>query len=335
MGTNLRELVEAQPVGLAELRGKVLAVDSFNLLYQFLTTVRQADGGLLTDSKGNVTSHLTGLFSRLSALLMAGARPAFVFDGKAPDLKRAEQKRRSDRKIEAQQSYEVAKEREDITDMKKYASRTAHLTPEILASAQRLIALFGCPIIQAPSEGEAQAAYIVRKGQAYATVSQDFDSLLYATPRLIRNLSLSGRRRQGLGSVEAKPEIIDLAETLKKRGITGDQLIVLAILVGTDYHPGIKGIGPKKALTLVKKHGLAFDALFEDAKWDESTISWKTVFALFSEMPVTDDYSLHWAPVDRPGIIRFLCDEHDFSRERIVSGLEGFSRQQKGLSDFF
>jgi flap endonuclease-1 len=332
MGTNLRDLAHARPIELSALAGKVLVVDTYNLLYQFLTTVRQQDGSLLVDSRGQVTSHLSGLFSRLSALLQAGARPAFVFDGKAPVQKRAEQARRSESKVRAQQSYEIAKEREDIGGMRKFASRTVHLTPEIIGSAQELIRLFGCPVIQAPSEGEAQAAHIVRREQAYAVVSQDYDSLLYATPRLIRNLSLTGKRRQRLGHVDAKPEIIDLSEILASLGISGDQLIALAMLVGTDYHPGIKGIGPKKALALVQKHGSEFEPLFHEAGWIEG--SWREVFALFKEMPVTEDYALRWMPVDRMAIERFLCDGHDFSRERISSGLEGFTRVQRGLSDF-
>jgi len=340
MGIPVKDLISSKEFALDDLRGKVIVIDSYNLLYQFLTTIRQRDGSPLTDSKGSVTSHLTGLFSRTSNLLQKDIKLAFVFDGKPPELKQRERDRRKELKITAQKKYDIAKEREDIVDMKKYASQTTRLTPELITQAKRLIEAFGCPVIDAPSEGEAQAAYIVKKGDAYATVSQDFDTLLHGTPRLIRNLSVAGKRKKTgkLGYMTVKPEEILLSDNLNRMGIDIDQLTVLSMLVGTDYNiGGIKGIGPKRALDIVKKFGKKFEELFKEVKWDSSfDIPWTDVYYLFKNMPVTDDYELTWKEVDTEEIKRFLCDEHDFSVERVEKGLEKLGpKTQKGLGDFF
>lgn len=344
MGVAFKDLIVGKEISLDDLSGKKLMVDAHNNLYQYLTTIMQRDGTPLMDSKGRVTSHLVGLFNRTTRFMQHGIMPAFVFDGKAPDLKAKERERRKSLKIEAQKRYEEAKEKEDTGEMKKYASRTARLTPEIIEESKKVIDALGLPIIQAPSEGEAQAAYIVKKGDAFATVSQDFDALLYGTQNLIRNLSIAGKRKKSGTSIyeTVKPEMIDLTETLNSLGIDNNQLIALAMLIGTDYNTkGIKGIGPKNALKLVKKHGSDFDVLFKEVKWDEAyDFPWTDVYYLFQKMPVTDDYKLEWKEPDWDRLNKLLVDEHEFSQLRINSAKEKLmknkeTKQQKGLGDFF
>jgi flap endonuclease-1 len=342
MGVNLKDLVTKQPVTFEDLKGKVLAVDAFNILYQFLTTIRTPDGRPLTDSKGRVTSHLIGLFSRTTNFLRQGLKPVFVFDGEVPVLKYHELEKRAAVKIEAQKQYEKAVAEEDVEAMQKYGGRTARLTKEMVAEAKTMLALLGLPVVQASSEGEAQASFMVRKGDAWAVVSQDYDSLLYGADRLIQNLSIAGRRKKAgvLGTIVVKPEIIELKQVLKELSITQDQLIALAMLVGTDYHPGgVKGIGPKKALALVKEQK-ALDRIFAAAKWSEHcTVSWQEIFDLFKKMPVTKDYSLKFKAPDKEGLRHFLVDEHDFGAERVEKTIVDLQEQhskhsQKGLGDF-
>ncbi|MEM4239955.1 MAG: flap endonuclease-1 [Candidatus Woesearchaeota archaeon] len=342
MGVNLRDIVTKKEVTFEELKGKVLAVDGYNILYQFLTTIRTPDGRPLTDSKGNVTSHLIGLFSRTASFLKQGLRPVFVFDGKVPELKHRELEKRAEAKAEAQKQYEKALSEEDVEAMQKYAARTSRLTKEMVEEAKTLLALMGVPVIQAPSEGDAQAAFLVKNGDAWAVVSQDYDALLHGADRLIQNLSIAGRRKKtrALATVVVKPELIVLKEVLKELGITHDQLIYLSILVGTDYHPGgVKGIGPKKALALVKEQKTA-EKIFEAAKWGECCdVSWQEIMKLFKEMPVTKEYKIGFRAPDREGIRKFLVEEHDFSMDRVNKTLselqeEHSKRQQKGLGDF-
>ena len=349
MGTKLRDLAVAEEITFDDLGGKVLAVDTYNLLYQFLTSIRMRDGSLLQDSKGRVVSHLQGLLSRTAILLEKNIRPVFVFDGKPPVLKEQERLARRKTKEQAEQAFELARERGDEEEMKKYASMGTRLTPDIIASAQELIRALGCPIVLAPSEGEAQAAYLVMQGDAFAAVSQDFDSLLFGAERLVRNFSAAGKRKKAnsLSYVTVKPELISLAETLNTLGIDREGLIVLGMLAGTDYNKGgIRGLGPKKALKAVKEAQGDWDALFEKVKWSDTfSWGWREVFTLFKEMPVEKNYTLTFRAPDENRILDFLCREHDFSEERVRKTLKKIAKTakktqvkglgQKGLDEFF
>ncbi len=167
MGVQITELLVKKEINLNELANKVIAVDSHLFLYQFLTTIRQRDGSLLIDSKGRVTSHLAGLFTRSTKLIEAGLKLVYVFDGEPPKLKHEERERRKKVKIEAQKKYEEAKKKEDLEEMRKYAARTTRLTPEMIEEAKKLIKALGIPVVEAPSEGEAQAAYMVKKKKKF------------------------------------------------------------------------------------------------------------------------------------------------------------------------
>ncbi len=343
MGTKIKDIIVKKEIGINDLKNKTLVVDSYNILYQFLSTIRTRDGSLLMDSEGNVTSHLTGLFARTANLMQNGLKLAFVFDGKPPELKTKERQRRREAKEKASQEYELAKDREDIEGMKKYASRTSRLTPEMVSEAKKLISALGLPVIEAPSEGEAQAAFMVNKGDAYAEISQDYDCLMFGVPRLVRNLTVSERRKMPskLGYQTIKPEFIELKTNLKEWGIDQDQLIVMGMLIGTDYNiGGIKGIGPKNAMKLVKQHKDDHDKLFKEVKWDDYfDIPWTEVYYTIKKIPTTTDYELQWKKPDPDKMTELLCEKHDFNIERVKSTLaklnkEKEKQQQKGLGDF-
>jgi len=344
MGVALSGIINSDEVELDYFRNKTIAIDGMNMLYQFATTIRQADGTPLKDSHGNITSHLTGLFFRINKLLLKEMKLVFVFDGAMPELKRLERERREKLKTEALNSYEDAKERMDILEMKKFASRTTHVTKEMVAEATELITAFGLPVIIAPAEGEAQASYMVAKGDCDYVGSQDFDCLIYGAPKVVRNLSISLKRKKinALTYKAILPEILSLKKVLAELGLTRDQLIALAMLIGTDFNiGGIKGLGPKKGLKLVKEKGENFEELFTEVKFDETFgISWREVFNLIKHMPVTDKYELKWKRFDKEKIIDILVKRHEFSAERIESALESLEREQKSakqtdLNNFF
>jgi len=340
MGVKIFDLVQPKEIDLSELKGKAIAIDSPLFLYQFLTSIRQPDGALLTDSKGRVTSHLVGLFNRTAKLMQLGVKPIFVFDGKPSELKFGEIGRRSEVKAQAAILYKRALEKGELEEMAKYAGRTTRLTKEMVEDAKRLITALGLPVVQAPSEGEAQASHLVKQGDAWAVASNDADCLVFGATRLIKNLAISGRKKpSGLGFV--RPELIELMKVLSELGIAREQLVALAILVGTDFDPGgIKGIGPKKALQLVKEHGTNFKKIFEEVKWKEHfDFDWKVVFDIFAKPDVTDNYSISFKPVDRKEVMRFLVDEREFGKERVEKTLDLLtsaksSQCQKGLGDF-
>ncbi|MDP3734694.1 MAG: flap endonuclease-1 [Nanoarchaeota archaeon] len=345
MGLQFKDLVVKKEIAIADLQGKVVAIDSMNMLYQFLTTIRSTDGSPLTDKNGSITSHLIGLFNRTTTLMEQGLKLVFVFDGKPPAIKQKTWEKRTAVKKEASLKLKQAAEAGDIAGMRKFASRTAVLTKEMIIDAQNVITALGLPIVQAPSEGEAQTAYMVKKGDAYASVSQDYDNLIFQCPLLVRNLSIAGKRKTAgkFAYQTVKPELISLQDVLQNLHLDIDQLIILAILVGTDYNPGgVKGIGPKTALKLLQEYGHDFAALFEKVEWKKHypDLAWKTIFDIITKIPVTDEYVLQWKPIQEKEVLKLLVERHDFSEERVKSKLEALQEQnekiqQKGLGHYF
>jgi flap endonuclease-1 len=334
MGVQLGELVEGKEIAIEELFDKKIAVDSFNWLYQFLTIIRQKDGQPLQDSQDRITSHLSGLFYRSLKLMEAGIHPVYVFDGPAPAFKKETTRQRTDIRLEAKKEWQEALARKDFAEARKHAQRSAMVTEEIIADSKNLLDAMGIPVIQASSEGEALCSAMVRNNDAYAAATQDYDSLLFGCPRLVRNLSITGKKKRGDSYIIINPEILLLKDFLSKLDITQDQLITLGILVGTDYNPGgIKGFGPKKALELVKKRKIK--EIKEEIIWDFPA-TFEEIFDFFKNPPV-NEYNIEFRPPDKEKIKRILCDEHDFSEERIDNALQKLSQEkkQKSLHRFF
>jgi flap endonuclease-1 len=330
LGVNLRDLVPKTPIKLEDLSGKSIAIDAYNALYQFLAIIRQPDGTPLKDSSGRITSHLSGLLYRTSNLLELGIKPVYVFDGTPPALKEAEIKRRMKVKEEALVKYEQALREGRIEEARMYAQATSSLKDYMVEDGKRLLDLMGVPWVQAPSEGEAQAAHIVKRGDANFCASQDYDSLLFGAPRLVRNVTISGRRKLPSKNVyvEIEPEIVELERVLKECGITHEQLIDIGILIGTDFNPeGVKGIGPKTALKLIKEYG-SLENVLPHLKDVEFPVDPRKIKEIFLHPKVTDDYKLEWREPDVEGVVAFLCYERDFSEDRVRKALE---KAQKGL----
>jgi len=329
---NLRDLVTPVAVSLEELKGKVLAVDGYNALYQFLAIIRQPDGTPLKDSRGRITSHLSGIFYRTANLLEAGVKPVYVFDGKPPELKTKEIEKRIEVKEKAVVEYKAALERGDMVAARKAAQATSRLTVEMVGQAKDVLAALGVPWIQAPSEGEAQATFMTKKGDAWATVSQDYDSLLFGAPRLIRNLTISGRRKLPNKPVyiDIEPEIVKLEDILLELKITRDQLIDIGILLGTDFNPdGFRGIGPKKALKAIEEFG-SLKAVIEQKKVEaDPTIDFDAIRDIFLNPETTDEYHLEWRGIDGERVKEILCNSFDFSLERIEAALQRIQKTSK------
>ena len=337
MGVNLKGLVPKIPIDLSSLVGKSIAIDAYNALYQFLAIIRQPDGTPLKDRSGRITSHLSGLLYRTSNLVEMGIKVVYVFDGVPPTLKEVEIKRRARVKEEAIVKYEKALQEGRTEEARTYAQMTSRLKDYMNDDAKRLLRLLGIPWIQAPSEGEAQAAYLTKKGDTDYCASQDYDSLLFGAPQLLRNVTISGRRKLPRKNVyvEVVPEIVELNKVLNDLGITHEQLVDIGILVGTDFNPeGVKGIGPKTALELIKKHGSLEKALpsLKEAAFPADPARIREIFL---NPKVTDDYPLVWKEPDVEGVIEFMCGERNFDQERVRKALEKMSsgiKKQKGAT---
>jgi len=332
MGVNLKGLVTAQTVSLEEMRGRVLAIDGYNALYQFLSIIRQPDGTPLMDSAGRVTSHLSGVFYRTVNLLEAGIKPVYVFDGKPPELKLREIERRAEIKEKAEEEYRAALERGDLEGARKAAQATSHLTGEMVDQTKDLLGAMGIPWVQAPSEGEAQAAFMTRRGDAWATVSQDYDSLLFGAPRLVRNLTISGRRKLPNKPVyiDVEPEMIRLDEVLRALNVSREQLIDIGIMLGTDFNPdGFKGIGPKKAKKIIEEYGSLKAAIERGAIEVDPHIDVDAIKEIFLNPKTTGEYRLEWRELDGERVKKILCENHDFSVERVEAALQRVMKMKR------
>lgn len=288
----LSKLLVRRQVKLSSLRGKRLAIDTYIHLHQFLKTMPR-----LTNKRGEVTTHLAGLFYRTIHLLSLGIKPVFVFDGPFPEIRRHER-----------------------IVLPTVARVSSTVSQDVVDSSKELLGLLGVPVVQGPSEGEAQAAFLARKGVVFAVGSQDFDCLLFGAPRMVSNVTMAKTKKTRGGVVLVNSYLYDLQENLRHLGISHDQFVALAMLVGTDFNPGVEGVGPKRGLELVHRYNKRFDKLFRFVPW-RYQYTWKEVFDCIRTMPVTNKYRLKWKSPDVKGLERFLVETHDFSALRVRNAL--------------
>ena len=338
MGTDIGDLLQKRKIELSDLSNRVVAIDAFNTLHQFLSIIRQRDGSPLVNSSGKVTSHLSGLLYRTASLVEAGIKPVFIFDGKPPDRKSGTLDRRKEVRESSREKWENAKAEGDLEAAYKYAQASSKVDQGIVEDSKYLLDMMGIPWIQAPCEGEAQAAYMVLKKDADCVASQDYDSFLFGAQSVVRNMAVTGKRKLPGKNVyvDVGLEMIQLDETLGVLGINRDQLIDIAICVGTDYNKGLEKVGPKTALKLIKKHGDIHAVLREKGVEIEDLDSIKE---LFTHPDVTDDYEIKWGKPDSEKLIKFLCEENDFSVDRMEKAVERLKAasgaRQKTLDQWF
>jgi flap endonuclease-1 len=335
MGVNLSPIIQREEISFSDLKGKKIALDAFNTLYQFLSSIRGPDGTPLQDSQGRITSHLQGLFSRSLNLMAKGLKLVYVFDGAPPEMKSKEIESRVSRKEDAEKKFADAVESEDLDAMYKYSKQFVKLDSAMVEEAKELVKALGLPCIQAPSEADAQITYMCKNGDVDYAASTDYDCVLLGVPSLIRNLTLSQKRRTSGGKyVSTFLELIKTRDVLAALDLTQDQLVTLGILVGTDYNPGgVKGLGPKKSLKLVKEKSI--EEIFAEVSFD-----WKKIFSWFKEPSWSPDYSLSFGTVDVEKVKAILVDKHEFSEERIVSLIDKYLAEVKkndhgSLNEFF
>ena len=314
MGVDLGDLLQRKKTEISDLSNKWVAVDAFNTLYQFLSIIRQKDGMPLMDRSGRVTSHLSGLLYRTTNLVEAGVKVAFVFDGEPPSFKAKTIQERSDVRDKARTAWEEARSKGE--DGFKYAQAASRINSEILQDARRLIQAMGLPVIFAPSEGEAQAAYMAAKGDVDMAASQDYDSLLFGAPLVIRNLAISGKRKLPKKNIyiDVEPETIDLGKELSRLGISRKQLVEIGILCGTDYNTGLTRVGPKTALKLIREKGDLESVLNEQ---EEKIEDYEMIREFFLHPLVTDEYSLKMSKPSVDEVEAFLVGERDFDQDRV------------------
>jgi flap endonuclease-1 len=342
MGVDLGELVDGEEIEFADLNDREIAVDAMNVLYQFLSIIRQRDGTPLKDSEGNVTSHLSGLFYRNIGLFENNIRPVYVFDGAAPDLKEKETTKRRKKREEAREEWKKLKDEGRISEAYSKATQSSKLTGEMVKESKELLEAMGIATVQAPSEGEAQAAYMTQEeypGDIFAVGSQDWDCLLFGAEKMVKNLTQRKTRKTSAGGKkEISTELIRLEDVLNQLELPREKLVWMGVLMGTDFNPdGVHGIGPKTALKMVKEYE-DFEDLLEDEKVEwESENSPHEIKEFFMDPPV-EEKNYETGELDREKVREILVDKHEFSEDRVDSGLEDLEKamesRQSGLDSF-
>ena len=273
---------------------------------------------------------MAGILYRVTHLVSKyGMSFVFVFDGPPPRLKQEEIEKRRRLREKATREWKEALSAGNYEKAFSKAVMMNRLTGPMVQDAKKLLALLGVPLVQAPSEAESQAAYMAVKGDVWGASSKDYDSLLFGAPRLVRYLTIYGREYLPSKGVSRPltPELIVLSEFLSKHGISRSQLVDMAILVGTDFNRGIKGVGPKTALKLIKEHGRLEDLPVDvrskvDGRYEE-------VRGIFLKPEVTSDYDARGASLREDELYRFLCDEKGFSRVRVENAVNRMKEAHK------
>ena len=320
----LRDLAVIEPVTFDELKGDCIAIDAHNWLYRYLTiTVRFTNSRVYTTDDGEEVANLIGILQGVAKLLEAQITPVFVFDGTPAELKTDEIERRRDRREELAQRRDEARERGDAVEAARLDSQSQRLTPTIQETSRELLDRLDITYIDAPAEGEAQAAHMARRGTVDSVGTEDYDALLFGAPITIRQLTSSG-----------DPERMDLEATLTNLGLTREQLIDAAILIGTDYNDGITGYGPKTAVAAVKDHGTLWDVLAAEGL---SITAADRIRDLFLDPNVSDtDVICRFPRPDMDAVTAYTTDDWGIDLESIERPLTRIEQatKQTGLDHF-
>jgi flap endonuclease-1 len=347
MGVKINELVHnvKRTITFENLFNKRIAIDAFNTIYQFLAIIRQRDGTPLKDYEGNVTSHLSGLFYRSINFIEHNIKPIYVFDGVATELKLETIKERKKIKDDAKKKMVEAQEAEDFREAKKFAQQTSKLNSDMIEESKKLLENMGIPVFQASSEGEAQSAYLVEKGDAWACASQDYDTLLFGGERLVRNFAVSRSKKVKDTTVTLDIEYVSLPKLLENLGITREQLVEMGILIGTDFFSGIHGIGQHKALDLIKKYKSIKNIVSEKVKVGKKDIQLdlelvEQVKNIFLTPDIRNNYpKIKFSKINYEKIKELLIEIHNFDNQRVENALDRLrkldsSKTQISLDNF-
>jgi len=339
----LNEMAEdaMKPQEFKNYFGRKIAIDASMCLYQFLIAIRQdGPGGMLTDANGEPTAHLNGIFYRTIRMLESGIKPVYVFDGKAPDMKGGELKKRKEMREKNLAELEEAKKNDDAEAIAKFEKRTTRAKREHSVEAKKLLRMMGVPVVEAPGEAEAQCAELCKGGLVYATATEDMDALTFGTVRLVRHM-LNSKAKMKVVPIRE----FDLSKCLTGLGMTMDEFIDMCILCGCDYTSTIRGIGPKKAYNFLKEHknieGVveAVKGIMSNGKprysipADED-FQYKKARGLFQKPLVTPskEVELKWGQPDTESIIKFMCEEKGFNEQRIQNGIARLKKSKKAGS---
>ena len=346
MGVKLQELIARNKIEFSELAGKIMAIDAPNVIMSLFNFARKnPDGsraGLILDRTQRPISHLYGLLYRINFYFSKKIFPIFCFDGLDSELKKLKTKDRLNDFIFTQNWYRSMIRSGNRESAKKIAMSREYLWPNIIKESKQLLGALGIPCISSPASAESQCAQLVKDRLAHYSNSQDFDSLLFGCPHQIQNFSKSLRRKvQGSWKYQkVVPVVIDLKDNLKRLGIDQFQLVDIGILIGNDYFPGIRKIGPNHAYKFVKNHKNLENVILKEKKnYDFSSLTQELIAKvrkIFLLPEVIIQYpSLNWNFPNEQRTLSLLCEEHYLNRERVQKNLAKLFANFDKCRDYF
>jgi len=244
--SGLRQYIPVNEISVDDLRGKRLAVDIFNSLYQFLSAIRDSKGELLKRDD-IVVSHLYGIMWKYGYLLSRGAKLIFVYDGSPDEAKRETLSFRKQEKQIAEEEFEKALKEGDYEKSKMLGKRTSYVDSEIIRTSKELAHILGIDYMDAKEEGEAQAVELVKEGLADYVVTQDYDAIAFNCENIIRNLGVRSHGKY------INPNIVSSSKVFKSLGLSYKQFLYFIYMTGTDFNYGIKNVGVKRAISIASK----------------------------------------------------------------------------------
>eukprot|EP00339_Tiarina_fusa_P014480 CAMPEP_0117015106 /NCGR_PEP_ID=MMETSP0472-20121206/12131_1 /TAXON_ID=693140 ORGANISM="Tiarina fusus, Strain LIS" /NCGR_SAMPLE_ID=MMETSP0472 /ASSEMBLY_ACC=CAM_ASM_000603 /LENGTH=423 /DNA_ID=CAMNT_0004718833 /DNA_START=117 /DNA_END=1388 /DNA_ORIENTATION=- len=346
-------------VELKSLHGRKIAIDASMAIYQFLIAVRSGGPNhaatMLTNADGETTSHVQGMFNRTIRFMTEGLKPAFVFDGKPPNIKSGELEKRREKRKKAQEELSKATEEGNVEEQEKHSKRLVRAGHKENQDCQRLLKLMGVPVVLAPCEAEAQAAALAKAGVVYATGTEDMDALTFQTPVLLRKMTFANQSK-------SEVQTINYARAIEGLGLDHDQFVDLCIMLGCDYCDSIRGVGPKTALKLIREHknietilknldGKKYvvpsdwqpgkkeeEEVHTDKEEDDEDVkkekdeeeeeptqqipAYVQARKLFHNHEVLTDVKLTWKPPQKEELTKYLVDEMGFNPERVKSNIQ-------------
>ena len=319
----------------SHFKGRTIAIDASLMIYQTVIALR-SKGKDLINEKGELTSHLSGVFYKTLNFLSMGITPIFVFDGKPPDIKADTLDKRKNAKIKASENMKATSLEDDKEEFVKNFKRAFFAKESDFKELQTMLDLMGVPYIIAPGEAEVVCAWLAattdENGDRYAhgACTNDSDVLPLGAPFMYKDMLTFMNN-----SKDKFIKVINLKRTLKGMKLDHKEFIELCVLLGCDYCGNIPGIGPKKAYDLIHQYR-SLEKIFDHLSTNNSPVSEEQKKCMITareyflsamdeidnnnNFTITDD-NLKLRSFQYHNLIDFMCSKHNFDLFKIEKGV--------------
>lgn len=257
---------------LNEFENKTIAIDTSLVLYQYISALRNT-GKDLEDDNGNMTTHIYAIIQNVFYFLDRKIKPVYIFDGKAPSIKKFTLEQRKKIKKNAEEKKKNAKNKEEEI---KFFKRTLYLTKQHFNECISILNIMGIPYFQAEGEADCLCSYLVKNKLVDMAYSEDMDFLTFGSLKVLKKFKSN------------KVIDLDLNLILSELKIDYNSFINLTILLGCDYAPTIKGIGYKTAYKIIIKHKTIENFIKDNTKYTiPDNYNYKDIIEYYKNPPIS------------------------------------------------